>query len=176
MMKSSLNSRPAGYALVLALALGVAGCGMGDTSDMRTNEEKRKADGGRITGDSGFNIFGGAKKQDEGGGAGLGVNSFLWRASLDTFAFMPLVSADPFGGVIITDWYSAPGSPNERFKVTVYILDRALRADGVRVAVFRQVRDGAGWVDQAVEPRTPTDLENAVLTRARELRVAQSGI
>ena len=84
----------------------------------------------------------------------LGVNSFLWRASLDTMAFMPFASADPFGGVIITDWYSAPATPNERMKVTIYILDRKLRADG------------------PVNPDTAIKLEDAILTRARELRLA----
>ena len=175
MTKSDLRLTFQMLAVVFSLG-GLAACGYGDTSDMRTEEEKRKERGGRITGDDGITIFGGkAKKGDEGGGV-LGVNSFLWRASLDTFSFMPLVSADPFGGVIITDWYTAPGSPDERFKVTVYILDRALRADGIRVAVFRQVRRGDGWVDQASEPTTAANLENEVLRRARELRINSAGI
>ncbi|HUO92159.1 MAG TPA: DUF3576 domain-containing protein [Rhizomicrobium sp.] len=102
----------------------------------------------------------------------LGVNSFLWHASLDTLAFMPLSSADPFGGVIITDWYSAPDDKNERMKVTVYILDRRLRADGIKIAVFRQTRSGDTWIDAAVNPDMSTRLEDAILTRARELRLA----
>jgi len=102
----------------------------------------------------------------------LGVNSYLWRASLDTLAFMPLHSADPFGGVIITDWYSAPQTPNERLKVTVYILDRRLRADGIKLAVFRQVAANGVWQDAAVNPDTADKLEDAILTRARELRLA----
>jgi hypothetical protein len=87
---------------------------------------------------------------------------------------MPLASADPFGGVIITDWYSPPESVNERFKINVYILGRDLRADGVRAAVFRQLRDPASgaWIDAAIEQQTPTDIENAILTRARQLRIA----
>lgn len=109
------------------------------------------------------------------GGSGkltLGVNSYLWHASLDTLAFMPLASADPFGGVIITDWYSAPDDANERIKVTVYILDRNLRADGLKIAVFRQTRSDAGWADATVNPDTAIHLEDAILTRARELRLA----
>ena len=105
-----------------------------------------------------------------GGGAGIGVNSFLWRASLDTLSFLPLTSADPFGGVIITDWYTPPQTPSERFKVSAFILDRALRADGVRVSVFRQEQGANGWIDAAVADSMSTDLENAILTRARELR------
>jgi len=102
----------------------------------------------------------------------LGVNQYLWHASLDTLRFMPLQSADPFGGVIITDWYSAPELPNERMRVTVYILDRNLRADGLKIAVFRQTHSADGWVDAAVNPDTATKLEDAILTRARELRLA----
>lgn len=102
----------------------------------------------------------------------LGVNSYLWRASLDTLSFMPLASADPFGGVIITDWYSAPQAPDERLKVTVYILDRHLRADGVKIAVFRQTRTNGVWADAQVNPDTATKLTDSILTRARELRLA----
>jgi hypothetical protein len=102
----------------------------------------------------------------------LGVNSYLWHATLDTLSFVPLASADPFGGVIITEWYSPPQSPTERLKVTVYILDRALRADGLKVAVFRQTKAPDGWADAAVSGDTATKLEDAILTRARELRLA----
>ncbi len=102
----------------------------------------------------------------------LGVNSYLWHASLDTLRFMPLASADPFGGVIITDWYSAPQSPNERLKVTIYILDRRLRADGIKIAVFRQINSGGAWADAPTNPDTANKLEDAILTRARELRLA----
>jgi hypothetical protein len=103
----------------------------------------------------------------------IGVNGYLWRATLDTLSFMPLVSADPYGGVIITDWYVNPEKPDERFKATVYILDSRLRADGLNVAVFKQSKDGAGnWVDQASAIQTETDIENAILTKARQLRLS----
>ncbi len=108
--------------------------------------------------------------------AGIGVNSYLWRATLDTLSFMPLGSADPWGGVIITDWYSNPEKPDERFKTTVYILDTRLRADALNVAVFKQVKDASGnWVDSAVSSQTEQDLENTILTKARQLRLANVG-
>ena len=105
--------------------------------------------------------------------AGIGVNAYLWRASLDTLAFMPLASADPYGGVIITDWYANPEKPNERFKATVYILDTRLRADGLTVTVFKQVKgpDGA-WTDAPTSSQTQVDIENSILTRARQLRLS----
>jgi hypothetical protein len=134
---------------------------------------------GSVTGDDGI-LFGGAKQrsdQTNGAGGGIGVNSFLWRASLDSIAFMPLASADPFGGVIISDWYASPDVPTERFKITIYILDQQLRADGVKAAVFRQVRDpSGGWSDAPVDPKTPIDLENAILTRARQLRLDTAAV
>ncbi|MAF49416.1 MAG: DUF3576 domain-containing protein [Rhodospirillales bacterium] len=107
----------------------------------------------------------------EPGGGGIGVNAYLWRATLDTMSIWPVASADPFGGVIITDWYAPPATPNERFKLNIYILDRALRADGLRVAVFRQVRATSGeWRNAAAKTQTATQIENAILTRARQFR------
>ena len=105
--------------------------------------------------------------------AAIGVNGYLWRATLDTLSFMPLQSADPYGGVIVTDWYTNPEKPDERFKCTVYILDSRLRADGLNVAVFKQLRDASGnWVDQPTAGQTETDIENSILTRARQLRLS----
>jgi hypothetical protein len=119
-------------------------------------------------------LFGrGEEKTDE---AGIGVNSFLWRASLDTVAFMPLASADPFGGVILTDWYSPPETPGERFKINVFILDKQLRSDGVQVKVFRQVSKGGQWRDADVGTDMGRQLEDAILTRARQMRVSHLGV
>ncbi len=104
---------------------------------------------------------------------GIGVNGFLWRAALDTLEFMPLTSADPWGGVIITDWYANPEDPTERFKATVYILDTRLRADGVSVSISRQVRGETGnWITAENSADTKVAIENAILTRARQLRLA----
>jgi hypothetical protein len=103
----------------------------------------------------------------------IGVNSYLWRATLDTLAFMPLASADPYGGVVITDWYSDPQKPDERFKCTVYILDTRLRGDALKVTVFKEVSNGqGGWAPSQAADQTSIDIENAILTRARQLRVS----
>lgn len=104
----------------------------------------------------------------------IGVNSFLWRASLETLNFMPLDSADPFGGVIVTDWYANPRVPNERLKANVYILDTQLRADALKVTVFKQVNAGGGWADAPVDADTARQIENSILTRARELFIASN--
>ncbi len=102
----------------------------------------------------------------------MGVNAYLWRASLETLEFMPLAEVDPFGGVIITDWYANPEAPDERFKANVYILDANLRADALKTSIFKQVRSGNSWMDAKVDADTSRQIENAILTRARELYIA----
>jgi hypothetical protein len=129
---------------------------------------------GSILGDEGLlgalGITKSPNQETSGPGAGIGVNAYLWRAALDTLSFMPLSSADPFGGVIITDWYTPPSAPGERYKATAYILGRALRSDGVRVNIFHQVLQNGQWVDAPVSPTTVGEMENKVLARARQLR------
>jgi hypothetical protein len=152
-------------ALFVVAALALSACSMFRGDD---NSGQSRADADRDRG--GISIFGGG-----GGGesqAGIGVNSYLWRASLDTLNFMPLASADPFGGVIITDWYSDPTTPSERFKATVYILDTRLRADALNVSIFRQRQVNGTWADATVDPDTEIQIENAILTRARQLRLS----
>lgn len=128
----------------------------------RTNEI------GSIFGEGGLGLGG---NRGAGNGAGIGVNALLWQATLDTIAFMPLVQADPFGGVILTDWYSTDGAPAERLKLNVFILGQELRADAVRVSMFRQRRTGPdSWEDVAVQPQSAVGVENAILSRARLLR------
>ena len=105
----------------------------------------------------------------------IGVNSYLWRASLDTLSFMPLVQTDSNGGVIVTDWYANPESPNERVKLSVSILDSDLRADAVRVAASRQVLTDGVWVEAAVQASTVQRLEDIILTKARDLRRSAIG-
>lgn len=136
-------------------------------------KDEAKTERGKLTGEEGFTLLGG-KKDETAGGAAIGVNGFLWRATLDTLSFMPLASADPFGGVILTDWYEDPNAPGERFKVNAVILDKTLRADGVRISVFKQVRDGGNWRDQKLDEKLGRRLEDTVLTRARQLKIAQA--
>jgi len=107
-----------------------------------------------------------------GGASQIEVNAYLWRATLNTLSFMPLVSADPFGGVIITDWYTPPASPGERFKVNAYILSRQLTADAVQVSVFHQVNQGGQWVDSPADPSVASGLEDRILAQAADLQAA----
>ncbi|MFC4254023.1 DUF3576 domain-containing protein [Altererythrobacter xixiisoli] len=105
----------------------------------------------------------------------IGVNSYLWRAALETLSFMPLTQADSTGGVIVTDWYSSPDAPTERVKLSVTILDQDLRADAVRVAASREVQQGGAWVQAPVQAATVQKLEDIILTKARDLRRSAIG-
>lgn len=130
---------------------------------------ERQISRGKLTGD-GLTLFG-RDEEEKGGASPIGVNSFLWRATLDTLSFMPLASADPFGGVILTDWYEDPKTPGERFKINALILDRSLRADGIRITLFKQQQNASGWKDAPVAASVGRALEDTILTRARQLRV-----
>lgn len=167
---------------ILLSALLISSCSFFSGLDKKTEypkskEDERRARAGKLTGDgiklfggkgSDGGIFGGGKSAD----VGIGINSYLWRATLDTLSFMPLASADPFGGVIITEWYEDPAVPGERFKVNVVITDSELRVNAVKVSVFKQkYSNSRGWRDAEPSAKVATDLENKILTKARALRV-----
>lgn len=101
----------------------------------------------------------------------LGINGYLWRAALDTLSFMPMDSIDGGAGTILTEWYVNPDVPTERLKVNVFVLDQALRADSLRVSVFREVAAGTQWNSAPVRAGTADRLEDAILSRAREIRI-----
>lgn len=160
---------------VTLAALSVVGCsglryeGNIEKPDSR---DRWRQEQGSILGEGGLTtVIGGESARAKT--PGVVVNSYLWRAALDTMAFMPLAQVDPFGGVIITDWHSPVESPNERFKMTAYILSPDLESNGIRVALFRETRDATGgWYTAAVARDAVTKLEDAILTRARALRIS----
>ncbi|MFZ4687311.1 MAG: DUF3576 domain-containing protein [Hyphomonadaceae bacterium] len=145
-------SRVATAALMVSAGLLASGCTIFGSSTANTAESSSSQLGPEETGS-------------------LGVNAYLWRATLDTLSFLPLASADPYGGVVITDWYANPSKADERLKATVYILDTRLRADGLSAAVFRETLVGGAWVPASVSPDTNIALENAILAKARQLRL-----
>jgi hypothetical protein len=182
-MRQITRSLLAVTALVLPATL--IACGEGrivENTEYRDDSRRSRVSGSLSGNRDGILILGtdrsgrGRGDGDPGGSGALGVNAYLWRATLDTLSFMPLSSADPFGGVIITDWYAPPAAPGERFRATAYILGRQLRSDGVRVSVFRQELRNGIWVDAPIAQATATDLEDKVLSRARELRSASASL
>lgn len=177
---SPIRRSPVAFSALLATSLFLAACsGVEKEAKYPSGLERTMtgddiyAEKESIFGEGGLQIFGGKKKKGQDGTEGIGVNSYLWRASLDTISFMPIASADPFGGVIITDWYTDPNVPNERVKLNVFILSRELKADGIRVRGFRQVQERGTWTDAQMTEDTTRKLEDSILARARELRVGQ---
>ena len=162
---------------ILLISFALSGCSTSfnmpewmdaDLSRERNAERQAKRDGGpkgKIQ--DNFKLFGSDIKDT---GATIGVNSLLWRASLDTISFMPLDEADPYGGIIMTEWYNNPNNPDERFKITIYILDTRLRADAVRVSVFMQQNLNGEWVNISTSEDTRLQLENSILTKARQMK------
>ncbi len=167
------RARASGRLALCLAALSVALCACGPTSPPKGTTPAQPPESsvsGDVVRQTTPSLPAFAKGVDTTVGTRIGVNSFLWRGALDTVSFMPLVSADPFGGVIITDWYAPPEAPQERFKLNIYILGRELRADAIRVAVFKQKMADGQWQDTTAEQATATDLEDTILTRAEHLR------
>jgi hypothetical protein len=164
------------FICVVAVIILTAGCSASNVNVENdyplSQEDARRARHGTLTG-KGIKLFGGDSGDGKtaGAGAGIGINSYLWRATLDTLSFMPLASADPFGGVIITDWYEDPNARGEKFKVNVLILDQNLHANAVKVTLFKQVNNAGKWLDDVPNSKLTVDLENKILTRARALKV-----
>ena len=145
----------------------------GDESYPKSREQRQLDSLGKITGEDGI-TFGGNKKKSAAT-EGINVNGYLWRATLDNVYFMPVISADPFGGVVLTDWYKASNTTKERYKLNIYITGTELRSDAVRVAAFKQKLGKAGtWVDVDADPKIGKEIEDKILLRARELRYSSA--
>jgi hypothetical protein len=154
--------------------LTLSGCGGAQPTQATVNNpETMNLPGAQASADSHpLVVLGGSKSSSGGQATGIQVNAYLWRATLDTLSFMPLTSADPFGGVIITDWYSPPATPDERFKANAYILSQQMTANAIQVTLFHQILQNGQWVDAAVDPGTESGLEDRILSRAADLRAA----
>jgi len=169
-----------GIALAAVCALGLASCSSSkplsanQINSSQTEYTPPSMNGAGSNGGIGdlLTLGGDSKSAPAGTASGVAVNAYLWRASLDTLSFMPLASADPFAGVIITDWYSPPATPNERFKATAYVLGSMLSANDLKVSIFRQTRQGGDWVDEPVDPATANGIEDRILARAAQLKAA----
>lgn len=164
-------SARAAFALLAAMAVAACGDGSLQSADLPEPRQRNATEGsiGDMFGAGGVLGGGGANE-----GGSIAVNRFLWLGALDTLSFLPIISTDPFSGVIATDWSTSADAPGERLKVTVYVSDAQLAAGSLRVAVFREVRDPSGaWLSAEVAEATPRRLEDAILTRARQLRVAE---
>jgi hypothetical protein len=156
-------------ASTLALLTSCSGKSKVEHTYPKSKDELETERMGRLTGEDGIVLFGNKSRRSPGSN-GIGVNSYLWRATLDTVYTMPLLSADPFGGTIITDWQSLKGNPNERFKLNIVIIGSELRPDGVKVSAFKQVRKGNSWEEAKVSNGLSQEIEEKIISRARKMR------
>ena len=112
----------------------------------------------------------GGSKSDAGGA--MPVNAILWRASLEIVSLIPISEVDTFSGTIISDWHSLNENENERLKITIFVLDRELRADAVKAVVYIQKRpqEDAPWGNTLRDENFARKIEGLILNRAREIR------
>ena len=140
--------------------------------------ETRLQTGGGLFGKKGLSMSGLINKDSETntvvGSIGMSINAFLWQGALDTLSFMPLSSADPIGGTIITDWYSSTNNPDERCKLNIFISGKELKTQNLRVASFCQNYQNNRWVNKDISDDNNMKLENAILNKAKKLKLESS--
>jgi hypothetical protein len=161
------------YAAPLAVVALLSACSSDAIKPAEVNPTDMPKGPGLLSGKSG-NILDAFKSGKNGGesAGNIGVNTYLWRAALETVSFMPITQADSNGGVIVTDWYTSPEKPTERVRVNVLILGKTLQASGLKVSLFKQTRNESGsWADVATDPATVRTLEDTILTKARAIKV-----
>lgn len=156
------------FSLISLSACGALKGGNPDETYPKSREDMEEERIGKLTGEDGFVVVGGKKKS--GSVEGINVNGYLWRATLDTVYFMPLISADPFGGTILTDWYKLKTNAKERYKLNILITGTELRSDAIKVSAFKQKQVGQNWVDMDTDQRIANEIVDKILLRARELK------
>ena len=177
------------YSVIIASLVVIILAGACDSSYVRratkeenlTTEDKRDRRGGKIgrqgnPDDKDRVLFRFGKKkqasnneQSSLGAASRNTNIYLWQGALETIDFMPLISSDFVGGIILTDWYSPPEKQNQRYKLTVRIIGPVFRSDALSVKVFSQRLRGNAWRDEKPDQNTAKIIEDTMLTRARDL-------
>ena len=140
--------------------------------------QTRLQSGGGMLGNKGLSIdgiLGGKKERNFTSSAiSMPVNVFLWRGALETVDFMPLASADPVGGTIITDWYSTGENINERCKLNIFINGTTLTTENLRVTSFCQEFKNQTWINKTINKDNNIKIENAILNKAKKLRLQSS--
>ena len=142
-----------------------------------SDAETRLSTGGGLFGENSFDLLGNTNKEKSVSGfttVGMPINPYLWSASLETLSFIPLSSADPFGGTIFTDWYSSESNENERCKINVFIKGAELKTQNLRVSSFCEVFKNNKWVGVGTNSQDNISLENAILNKAKKLKLKNS--
>ena len=172
----------AGFAAIFLLGSLLGACTVSPDEDQSVPEyggdkahleriSKLERGGDTLFGD--LSIGGPATKKEDGLGGTTAVNVFLWRAALETLSLGPLESADPFGGIIITDWFNLEEEPGAEYRVTAYILGRSLRTDNIKVAMYVRAAENGKTLTKRAAQAAERRLENLILTKARTIRATQ---
>lgn len=162
------------YALLMAASLTLAACGGKiETADPNPTPHDMKKGPGLFSGKSGNLLEAFNRDKAAVAAVGMTINPFLWRSSLEAVSFLPLAEVDSTGGVITTDWGKNPENEAERVKINILVLGRALQPQSLKVNLFKQEKQGSTWVDKPASEATVKQLENAILTEARRLRVKE---
>lgn len=160
---------------LVGVCFALVACGNVERADSNPRPHDAPQGEGLFSGKSGnmLDAFGGGGSLGGGlaGGAGIGVNPYLWRASLESVSFMPIYQADSAGGAILTDWYTNPNAAEEQFKVNILLLGRELSPSALNVSVFKRVKTANGWSELGAQETTANELEETILTNARSYRV-----
>ncbi len=138
---------------------------------MEVAENKLRTGGGLFGKKGGIDLLN-ENNQTASIGVGMPINPYLWKASLETINFMPLSSADPFAGLIITDWYSQ-NNTNERCKINIFIKGIELKTSNLKVNSFCQtLSDKNNWVSNETDIKINAQIENAILNKAKKLKLS----
>ena len=137
-----------------------------------SDAENRLKSGGGLLGKKGGLSLGTKEGNNAVSSIGMPINPYLWKGSLETIGFMPLSSADPFGGIIITDWYSDGQTINERCKINIFIKGLELKTSNLKVNTFCQSFENNRWVDLPTSASQSAQLENAILNKAKRIKLA----
>ncbi len=142
---------------------------------MRDAETRLQSGGGLFSKGVSTDLFNSNRdKQTTSGTFVMPVNTFLWRGALETINFMPLTSADPIGGTILTDWYSTSSNENERCKLNIFITGMELKSQNLKVTSFCQEFKSQKWVNKNIDENNNIKLEDAILNKAKKIRLQAS--
>lgn len=140
-------------------------------------ENRLRSGGGLLSKQGGINLLDMGNTDDQNRSSSLvinPINPYLWRATLETINFMPIASADPFGGIIITDWYSTQKNPKERCKLNIFIRGAELKTENLKVNSFCENKINNDWVNSSIKNEDNIKIENAILNKAKKIKLSKS--
>jgi hypothetical protein len=128
--------------------------------------------------DKGGGIFGDINKIGKGSGGGsfeFASSNVLWRATLKSLDFLPLLNADYSGGIIIYDWYSQTNNPKEQIKISVQFLNNELRSDSVKITAHKKICETAERCSNStLDQNFANSIKDSIIASARSLKIEEA--